>query len=551
MSKENKTMKLFKLLLVIIFSLSLSLAWAGVNLKNGNFYVAYTDIVVPGGGKKLEIVRTYNSRVAYNGWFGVGWGSDYETFLRVSADGSVTVHENGGGARTRFIPKAAIDPMKAAKKVADAMMKKTTYSSQEVKKLIHRLAKNAEVRHAYAKKYGVAATLASGTKLYSNSRGLQELHVTRDGFKRIYSDGRYELFGKQGKLTKIKNPKNKHSIDLKYKKGGELISIKDSAAKQMFFEWYSNGKVKHIWSGNGDKKTHYIYKGNDLVKSTDIGKHIYEYKYDRNHCMTTILYSDKSKMKLSYDKRTQFITKIEDRNRDVIKYKYEYNPRNPDGHYWTSVTKKGYNGKPVVNRYEYEIRRRPDGSQYTHRILTKINNVKTETIYSECCSLPVKISRGKHVTNFEYDRDGLLTKKTSTKGDFTQIEYNKVLKKISKVVNRKGWTKFTYDKKANLVKAVNNKGKSVLLIYNSRGQITKMVDKSKKRTRTLSFKYNAIGKPEEIVMEKAGKIKVLYDNYGEIKKVESKAGYKMAMQVTKAFQNLLAIVKPAGVNLSM
>ena len=38
---------------------------------------------------------------------------------------------------------------------------------------------------------------------------------------------------------------------------------------------------------------------------------------------------------------------------------------------------------------------------------------------------------------------------------------------------------------------------------------------------------------------------------GEIKNVESKAGQKMALQVTQAFQNLLSIVRPAGVNLNL
>ena len=66
-----------------------------------------------------------------------------------------------------------------------------------------------------------------------------------------------------------------------------------------------------------------------------------------------------------------------------------------------------------------------------------------------------------------------------------------------------------------------------------------------------SFEYNALDKPEVIKMDKVGQIHVTYDNYGDIKRVESKAGHKMAMQVTQAFQNLLAIVKPAGVNLNM
>ena len=76
--------------------------------------------------------------------------------------------------------------------------------------------------------------------------------------------------------------------------------------------------------------------------------------------------------------------------------------------------------------------------------------------------------------------------------------------------------------------------------------------KTKKQTkRILSFTYNSLGKPVEIEMQKVGKIQVAYDNYGEIKNVKSKQGHKMALQVTQAFQNLLAIVKPAGVNLNM
>ena len=102
-------------------------------------------------------------------------------------------------------------------------------------------------------------------------------------------------------------------------------------------------------------------------------------------------------------------------------------------------------------------------------------------------------------------------------------------------------------------KAISSKGKAVLLIYNSKGKIKKMVDRNQKTKtkRVLAFTYNSIGKPVEIAMEKVGKIQVAYDNHGEIKKVESKAGHKMALQVTQAFQNLLVIVKPAGVNLNM
>jgi len=542
-------MKLFKFLLVLLFSVS---AYAGVSLKNGNFYISYTDILVPGGGHDLKIVRTYNSRATEVGWFGFGWGSDYETYITVSADGSVVVHENGSGALTRFTPKEAVDPVSAANKIIAAMRKKTSLSEKVVTNLRKKLVGDAEIRQAYARKFNVKAKLASGTILYSNQRGLQQIHKVKEGFKRVYNDGKVEYFNTKGNLSKIKD-KNGYIVNFVYGKGGKLASIKDSQAKQLHFSWYPDGKVKEVWSA-GDKKVFYKYKANDLVETKDIAGNLFKYGYDGHHNMTQITYSDGSKKVINYDKKTQFVNEVVDRNGESTGYKYDSNPKNPEFHYWTIVTKKSASGKTSSNRYEYEIKTRPDGSQYTYRILTDINSFKTETIYSECCGLPLRIKRGNHTTTFEYNKKGLLTSKSSTKGDYVKLEYHEKFNKITRVVNNKGFTNFTYDKRGNLYKATNSAGKSVLLIYDRKGRITKMVDqdsKGKAKKRVLTFKYNALGKPVEIAMSKVGKINVAYDNYGEIKKVESKSGHKMALQVTQAFQSLLSIVKPAGVNLNM
>src|SRR5690554_2975607 len=541
-------MRLWNGITLALMTIVASFAHAGVNLKNGNFYISYTDIVVPGGGKKLEITRTYNSKSTEVGWFGFGWGSEFETRLELSADGSVLIHEHGSGAKTRFVPKTQIDALAASKRIVDEMRKKTSLSQKAADDLIKKLSQNAELRHTYAQNFGVQTSIAAGSVLYSNDRGPQILHILKNGYKREHSDGKVDLFNKEGQLAKITD-KSGYFIDFVYK-DGLLTSIKDSQAKQIFFSWYSNGLVKEVWSA-GDKKALYKYQDNDLVYSKDVGDNVYEFTYDRSHNLTQIAYSDKTTLKVSYDPKTFFVTGVVDRNGEATKYQYGANPSKPDDHYWTIVTKPGFDGKPVSNRYEYEIKAKQDGSRYTYRILTEINGIRTETFYADN-SLPIKIARGNHVTNFEYNAQGLLVKKTSSKGDFVNIEYNDKIKKISKVVNNEGTTNFEYDGKGNLVKASNDKGKVVFLIYDSKGKISKMVDQeSATNRRTLAFKYNALGKPVEIEMEKVGKINVAYDNYGEIKKVESSAGHKMALQVTQAFQNLLTIVKPAGVNLNM
>jgi len=543
-------MKILKIL--VLFAMVATSAQAGVNLKNGNFYITYTDIVVPGGGHDLIIERTYNSRSPEKGWFGYGWGSDYETYLNVSADGSVVVHENGSGAMTRFTPRKAVNPEAAAKKIVSAMRKKASVSSQVANSLIKKLTNDAELRQAYAKRFNVKASLAVGTELFSNVRGLQKVVKTKNGFVRKYNDGRENHFNDKGNLTKVKD-KNGYVVKLSYSKDGTLKSLKDSMAKQVFFTWYPDGKIKSVESGAG-KKTAYKYDQNEnLVEASDIAGNKFVYDYDYNHNMTGIKYKDGTSMKIAFTKKTQFVEQITKKSGEVVKYKYESNPKNPEFHYWTLVAKKNPAGKEITNRYEYEIKKKPDGSHYTYRILTVVNNVKTETIYTECCSLPKQIKRGKHVTNFEYNKKGLLVKKYSSRGDFVELNYHKKYNKITKVVNRNGWTNFEYDKKGNLKRAENSKGMSVLLIYDTKGRIAKMMDVNKKtkKKRALSFIYNAQGKPIEISMAKVGKINVKYDNYGEILKVESKSGHRMALQVTQAFQSLLAIVKPAGVNLNM
>lgn len=539
-------MKLLKAVFVFLLSISV---FAGVNIKNGNFYITYTDIIVPGGGHDIEIVRTYNSKATEKGWFGFGWGSDYETFLTVSPDGSVVVHENGAGALTRFTPQKAIDPVAAAKKVVKAMHKSSLGKKAE-EELIKKLAEDAEMRQAYARRYNVTSTLPKGSVLHASVRGHQTLKKLDKGYERSFSDGKKEYFNEEGKLTKIED-KFGYWVSISYDKQGHVEAIKDSQAKQLFFEWYPSGYVKSI-AGQDKKKSTYKYEGDNLSESVDIENNKFAYSYDSKHNMTKISYSDGSSMQMDYTPKTSFVSKVVSRNGDVTEYDYDSNPKNPNYHYWTTITKTLPSGRKSKSRYEYEIKTRADGSQYTYRIATEINGLKTDTIYSECCSLPLKITRGKQTTTFEY-KDGLLTKKTNSNGERVELEYHPELRKITKVSNNDGWTKFDYDKAGNLTKALNHKGQAVLLIYNSKGKITTMIDRYKGKQRKLAFRYNALGKPVEIDLKGVGKINVAYDNHGEIKKVEPTKGksQQMALQVTQAFQSLLSIVKPAGVNLNI
>ena len=549
-----KSMSSFALIVLTFLSFSL---WGGVNLKNGNFYVSYTDIVVPGGGKNLKITRTYNSKSVKRGWFGYGWGSNFETSLSVSSDGSVVVREYGSGAVTRFTPKEDLNVDDAVSRIMKAMEKQgQSVDGSYGENLKKELTNNEEKRRKFGEKYLVKVKIREGTELTSVKRGLQKLVKLKKGYARSFTNGNREEFDQSGKLIKITHS-NGYSIRFKYK-NNKLDSIKDSDAKQVFFKWYGSGNVKSIASV-GKRKSLYKYEKGNLIEATDVGGNKYTHKYDDKKNMLQISYSDKSTRVIEYEESTGFVKKITGRDGSVTEYEYGNNPKNKDLHYWTTVKSENAEKVKSQNRYEYELKRRKDGSSYTFRTITSENGIKTETTYNDCCSLPLKVEKSltfkdeikKDVTSFKYNEDGLLVQKETSDGNFVKLDYHKKFNKITKVSTNGGTTRFKYNKQGKLAQALDKNGNSVLLIYDRKGRIGKMVDfkKESKSKRSLSFKYNSIGKPIEIAMSNVGKINVTYDNYGNIERVKSSAGSQIAAQVTSAFQSLLGIIRPAGVTL--
>jgi YD repeat-containing protein len=129
-----------------------------------------------------------------------------------------------------------------------------------------------------------------------------------------------------------------------------------------------------------------------------------------------------------------------------------------------------------------------------------------------------------------------------------------VVSKVSKVLkypknqkNKATWSTFSWDAKGNLQTAKNHLNKAVKLFYDTNGRISTMIDQSKRR---IDFKYNENSKPIVITDPALGSINVTYDNAGAVTKVESAKGDKVAVQIFDTFQNLIEIIRPAGVTLS-
>jgi YD repeat-containing protein len=560
--RRGTEMKLF-LKLLSIQLIVVSSAWANVSLKNGNFFIGFKDLHFS-GGFELQIDRTYNSKSAHNGFFGFGWGSDYEVYITEMPDRSVVVHENGGGANNRFTVEGKSSPedVKKSVEMIVAAKQKEGANKEQIEKYRADITNDARMRSDEWQRFwekGLVKTvpLAVGTRLKSNRFSYQLLTKTKDGYVRNFDNGRVETFDARGRLVRIAD-KNRNFVVITYDKQGRLATIEDNFNRRLNFTFNNMGKVTKITAAGGKQVT-YEYDGHMLLKSKDAAGNAYSYKYsnDGRFNLVEIKYTDGSTLQIGYNPPSKGETVAWQKDQDGTRTEYEYGSDGKGSlHYWTAVTVKSSDGKVISkSKYDYTDKVKPDGEHYTYRLYTEIDGERTETIYNECCGLPLKIVKNGNTTTFEYDMKGHVTKKI-TPTEVTELSYDAKVNKVSKVVkysktnsnkSAQQWATYEYDQRGNLVFAKNSQKKGVRIIYDTVGRIKALVDQDQRR---LEFVYNEHSKPVQISDPKVGKINVTYSNNGEIMNVTSSGGRKIAMQVTSAFQNLLDIIRPAGVTLS-
>ncbi len=545
---------------------------AGVNLKNGNFYISYTDVKFDGN---FEVTRTYNSKASETGLFGNGWGSDFESYLVVLPDKSIMIHEHGSGGKTRFkIPnqdnKLYLEGVKKVVEIAVRLGDKEAKTPEDAKKLEESLNSNVEKLMRFWVKYRKKGLVESpeipvGTTLESKDRGFQTIKRMPDGFLRINSNNK-DYFNKKGLLVRIVYSSD-YTKNFTYDENENLSTVTDSINRKLTFKFSSKGNgddakyvVDSVESQNKEetiKRATYKYDGLNLVETTDVSGNKFKHEYDESFNMTKIGYTDGTSMDIAYHPKTFFVKSMKDRDGSLTTYDYNSNPKEPDNNYSTTVKK--FDSDSVLlseNYYEYFIKSAGDGSRYTAKVIMIRDGIKTETEYDKN-SDPICIKRNDIIqTCFQYDTSGKLVRKENPR-EITEIKYYENNSKISRIdttekgSGEKTWHAFKYNVAGNLIYGETSDKSSVTLTYNDKGQISSISDESK---RVINFKYNERGKPIEISMNEKGKtsmITVKYDEQGELSSVESPEGHTAANRVSQTFYKLLAIVGPAGVNLSL
>ncbi|NUM89720.1 MAG: RHS repeat protein, partial [Bdellovibrionales bacterium] len=352
-----------------------------------------------------------------------------------------------------------------------------------------------------------------------------------------------------------------------YDASGRLASLLDGRGQKLSFQYTTEGKVASVRDSRGRKAAYrYCSTGGasynskdrcnrgDLVWSQDTSGAQYTYQYDPLHNLTRIGYPKGKFEEVSYwgPEGLGGVKNVRDTSGTLREYKYWQDPKNKDEHYSTTVKTTYASGRASESSYEYEEKRRADGSRYRYKLVTKVDGEETSTIYNECCGQPIQITSGSGVTRFEYFAGSGLPKERDSPAENIQWEYHpKFHGKITKVtVSDKGTKKvssseFTYDEeKGHLVKAKTSDGRGIVLMYDKENRIHTMVDQDRRK---ITFRYDRSNKPAEILQDGVGSITVIYDRDGNVQDVKSKGGREIAVSVATAFQNLIDIIKPAGI----
>src|SRR5215469_4283558 len=321
--------------------------YANVSLRNGNFFVSYNDIVYPGGFEP-KIERVYNSKTGFKGIFGWGWGTEFEVYLEISPEGSVVVHEYGGGAENRFIPADAkpLNVASAADQIVAAARQNHDMASPSATHVYRdRLISDMSFRSDEWDKYlklGLVkpVNIPVGTRLVSNRFSHEVVERIPMGFERTFDNGRKESFDDRGRLTRILD-QNGNYLQFGYGVRNR-VQIVDNYGRHIAIFLNNHKLVERVEGDEGVVSTYGYDEQDNLIYSKDTDNQGFRYEYAGRHNMTKISYEDGTTMGISYYPMElhENVHSVKDRDGTITNYDYWTDPAD-DGHLRIAIAVKG------------------------------------------------------------------------------------------------------------------------------------------------------------------------------------------------------------------
>ena len=368
-------------------------AYAEVNLRNGNFFITYDDIIIG----DIKISRTYNSKSAEAFEFGVGWGYEFASHVSLSPDG-VTLKNNGSGKSDYLLFQDSRESISgnSAKTAAALIRKRMGGGLSGMQEQSAELTQSKESREVYEPR-GFAVEHKVDHRIFSgdialeqpNSCGNTGCQLAHGGysyftegsiFKGNWDSAAHKEFSSDGIMLGKADGK---SLPVKIIRtdSGKIEMIRQGASHIRFF-YDTRGNLSRLVGSNGKEVEIQIDEAGDLVSVTDVTGNTYKYTYQGNHNLVGITYIDGSMFRISYDSQG-FCSSTIGRNGYRTDYDYGADPADPNCHYWARVDTIPPYAPASRRKMEYFSKLRSGGVLRISRTIEVLDSVEIISDYDD------------------------------------------------------------------------------------------------------------------------------------------------------------------------
>ncbi|HLJ83613.1 MAG TPA: DUF6531 domain-containing protein [Candidatus Eremiobacteraceae bacterium] len=521
----------------------------------GDFYLDHTDFHAP-GGLGMDVTRIYNSFDGdRKGIFGTGWGSRAEDYLKLQDDGSIVVHEYGGGANNTFTPTTST--MRPRAQIIDEIMSAAEQAGQfgsQADRSAYRdwLSRNRDNEEQAWETFVSLGLLKSpepavGETFFSGRFATEFLTRVPEGYQRVSTyNGQtiYEAFDLSGRLTRLWDADHDY-VELLYGSDGRLSQTLDNEGHRFVFSFTSDGFVRSIDDSEG-RIVRYQYNNDNLVSVDEDGA-ITRYRYDSEHRLTAVIVGGRTSTQVAYND-AGLATRLRDPDGTVTTYGYSTTLTQTSriDTVKTDIRKSNGESHHKISQYFFDL----DSLVYhLAREIDTDDGVATDTTFDRNLS-PLTVTTPQGTTSYTYDSLGRLMKKQMPSGTVYQWQYDPASGKVSIATTTDKdavlTEHFQYDPKGNLVHAYDNDQHDFSIGYDQYGRVAAVTGSAM----ALRFNYadSAANHPSSVDLAGTGSVQVTYLADGTVKAATSAGGAAIVNKVGASLKTVDDLFRAAGMD---
>lgn len=479
---------------------------------SGNFRWDERDVLIPGPGPYLDLVRFYNSHDLRSGAFGVGWSFSFDRRLALTTDGEAifAVCHSPNGRRVRFTrnPDGSFSPPKS------------TYDT---------LVENADGTFTLARKGGVEYRFDAGGAMLSvadaNGNRLS-LEYDATGFvdRIVDGSGRSLDFSKgpNGKVADVVDPLGR-VYHYSYDTAGRLTGFVDAGGHQTTYLYTAAGKLREVRDANGHMLQRVTYDTQGRVATYVEEAETWTARYfadrttetDAQGRVWTIWFNEDGSITRKRDPSGGEEHFEYDADLDLVRY----------------VDKRGN-----ATRFEY------DGNGNLVRFTDPLGGVTSLTyhpVFHEIASLTNPLGE---TTTYQYDDAGNLVRITDPLGNAIVITVDSRGLRSSYTDGVGATTTYGYDAAGNLTEVTDPLGQTSTFTYDAAGRVLTATDRGGAAT---TYEYDESDRLVRITDALGNATAYAYDPAGNLASVTDAVG-RVTTYAYDAFDRPIRRVDPLG-----